>query len=525
MRNFPVDLEIAIISFLDRKDQLEYVLTSRKCSGDLIFGSRQLYLRKIWWKMSSNVERIEKINSLIRCPRNQFYLHFSIYGNYKLPDIEEFADFLHLFQSGAASLHVHLMKMGQFIISIPYIRELAIDMCRDFDVSGNAVYSTSSTEENSLITRIYQYLIEKNSLPSTSKDYLGLETLKLLHNNYIISIPFIQNVKRLVLKLKKLQVLPNAYSSLHSLEIYSCEISDVSAFGSIHHVKFYECMKIIDISGLKYNKIVEVLYCAGIKDYTKSFQDATSISIHQWVRKNQLNFNFLNFDKVKFLKLSGVCVTTPFTDLSNDWLARLHELSLNDGTWTSLPSGFSLIPIIRLSCFRHLQSLEGLGSVGHRNKLVEVRHCPLVLDFTPLNCIPVVSIKSNNAISLHQLSGVEELSLDFSDGKAIEVVDCSGLHFVKRLEIKAYCKIQSLNELKSLQYLKLYYNKCHDYQLPDLNEVGVNVQKVTICIIFGTGVPLCKDEKLGERFEIFYKQNIRGLYSLILLGKKHPDNR
>lgn len=524
MRNFPVDLEIAILSFLDSKDQFEYVMVSRKCYNDLIFQSRQLHLRKIWWKMSSNVERGNKISSLIKRPRDQLHLYFSIYGNYQLPEKEEFAGFLDLFQSGAASLHFHLMKMGNFILSIPFIRELSIDMCTDFDVSGNAIYSTSSTEENSLIARIYQYLIDKNSLPSTSKDYLGLETLQLLHNNYIISIPYIPNLKRLVLNLKKLQFLPHAYSSLHSLEVYGCEISDLSAFGSIYHVKFCEC-KIIDISSLKYNKIVEILYCARIKDYTTSFEDATSISIHLWIDKKQLNFNFLNFKKVKFLKLSGVRVTTPFIDLPNDWLARLHELSLNDGTWTSLPSGFSMIPIIRLSCFRSLQSLEGIGSIGHRNKLVEVRHCPLVMDFTPLNSIPVVSIKSNNAIPLHQLSSVEELSLDFSDGRIIEVVDCSELQSVKRLEIKAYCKIQSLCELKSLQYLKLYYNKCYDYQLPDLNEVGESVQKVTICITLGTEDPLRKDEKLKERFDIFYKKNIRGLYSLILLKKNHPDNR
>lgn len=303
----------------------------------------------------------------------------------------------------------------------------------------NELFSQKLEKIQTLNLHTHFYRLPKYPLSFLREDGYQIEHLSITYQNYQIPLhlpPYPANLRSLYLEGNFANLANDTISSLrhlHTLTFSDIEtLTDVSFLGNIPQLILQKCSNLVDITPLINNQQITISYCRGIIDYRNTLTNAKII----WL--NGLSSNVLidiqHFQKVEDLKLTyqgsnnifnnnsvlpkrlkryeSLNVNFPFFSF-----ASLTELSIQLTSSITNIRLFSGIPILNLSQCDQIQSLEGLGydkdlTKNLRNRKVQLIQMNNIEDFSPLNTIPIVYIKScYHFQKLEEVKNVKDLTL------------------------------------------------------------------------------------------------------------------
>lgn len=306
----------------------------------------------------------------------------------------------------------------------------------------NELFSQKLEKIQSLNIHTHFYRLPKSPLSFLRGDGYQIEDLSITYQNYQIPLhlpPYPSNLRSLYLEGNFANLANDSISllsNLHTLTFSDIEtLIDVTSLGNIPKLILQKCPNLVDITPLTNNQRITISYCRGIMDYRNTLTNAKFI----WLNglSSTVLIDIQHFQKVEDLKLiyqssnnifknnlvlpkrlkryESLNVNFPFFSFDS-----LTELSIQLTSSITNITLFSGIPILCLSQCDQIQSLEGLGydtdlTKNLRNRKVQLIQMDNIEDFSPLNSIPIVYIKS-----CHKFQNLEEVK----NVKDLTVLDC-----------------------------------------------------------------------------------------------------
>ncbi len=206
------------------------------------------------------------------------------------------------------------------------------------------------------------------------------------------------------------------FSNLKCLILMECEnIIDVSPLDGIHELRLLRCPDILNVDSLKHNYKIEISCCTGVHDYRKCCRFSTIVEIDSMSGKIDSAILPSTLQNVKSLQLQGInSFQTINGFLPIESCLNLRFVHINEYKYPfTLPLNHNIREIILEGCsqfqscinmkniykisFRYLDNLKSLTELGNdsqssNNKVIEVKACPKITDFTPLQSFEKVSI-------------------------------------------------------------------------------------------------------------------------------------
>ncbi len=397
--------EIALWS--SYKDQISFASVNIRLSTFLLRRLRRIRISReeqLYW--TSQTFR-DQIHRLVLDPSHQLILDF--YPNHSQGVSLEGFNAINCFE---LSTHANLF-IPPLIDRINSMNSL--DLC--YEDQDDDEFSPPSVET------ICQWI---NHRPS-----VALKSLRLtfLDGYGSVDLPVIPNLESLyIYGVADLQINTFYYSHLHVLKINSCQnIEDVSCFNKIHELHLILCNKIINISCLNNNYKIIIENCRLIIDYSNSFLYSKIININYFHEtKKKLNFDFSKLSHVTTLNIKVDKETLIEVFIFPPSL-KLRQVYLQGINYPFTVPNTHYIQCLRISnCLQFtsllhcdrihsiylynltMNTLEGLGS---GNRVVEIRECPLITNFSQLShCDKVVIHKCEGFQDMTPLRGLKDFT-------------------------------------------------------------------------------------------------------------------
>ncbi len=393
--NLPDAIHLEILSNCILIDQKEYSRITRGVCARLM---KKVRRKKVGiFEFYTSAEFRGKIFSMIDNPSRQLIL--TSLSNQSILGTELFQDFpspkfreLHLSTSDLSIQVLSLLKTIDFINTLKLI-------------------DRRSMNPNEVQLSILQGL---SDLIQSSK-LLVNELIIELNSFNVPNFPFFSRVQLLVLKSFPSPIdLPriSEYVHLRSLKLdYCSQVLDVSSLGHIHDLSLISCHNITDISCLNHNHTISIQYCEKILDYSKSFKYSSIIEISNNINLNFIPINMKYLESVISLKL--LRHSNSFIDPLPKSLRLLH-LSWDRGI-TSLPlNSLRQVHLVACGLFDDLKNMENIqyieldqlfslqrvNGLGMKNRVVKIRRCSNITDFSPLKDNLNVEISNCKGLTL-----------------------------------------------------------------------------------------------------------------------------
>ncbi len=350
----PVELQREILSYISNLDKLEYARCNRTLCRELMKRSRIITIREERKEYLTSESFRNKILGLIVDPYEQLGLNFNFSNEFNLP--------------ANSMLRNLIISLEDFRRCSPHIL-----LVQHLTLWGRAT-SERITSQISGLRRLLLMGCYKSFIASFS-DQLDL-------------------------------------SSLQSIVLYDCSLTDVSCFAHVYELHLVLCYGLVDISCLNHNKIIVINSCP-ILDYSQSFRFSRDITIAVSKDFNPaygLN-NGINLDDLEEVQSLTIYsnernVTDPIS-FREHLPSSLRTLTLNKlGSRVLIPPGHNVKEITISGCRDvSLQNFEKI-------RVVKIDRCHEITDWTPLQGIASVEISCCNGFtSGQQLINVNKLTL------------------------------------------------------------------------------------------------------------------
>ncbi len=250
--NFPLDLQLEILSYVPHIDKLEYARCNRSVCCELMRRLRIITIRTEKIEYLSSESFRNKILGLLVDPYEQLELQSNYPENgLKLPE--------------------------NLLVSDLVLRTLDIPM---------SFFSQLLPH----LTRVQHLILNQGGKYGTISQIAGLRKLSL----FCCPNPSLASLSDGVSLHQHLDL-----RSLRYLKLYYCNsICDVSSLDHIYELHLIDCSAIVDISCLNNNKIIVIELCP-VRDYSESFRFSREITIISSQRRSDVEIKGINLNKLE----------------------------------------------------------------------------------------------------------------------------------------------------------------------------------------------------------------------------------
>ncbi len=367
--NFPLDLQLEILSYVPHIDKLEYARCNRSVCSELMARLRIITIRKEKIEYLSCESFRNKILGLLVDPYEQLELQ----SNYSENDLK-LPENLLVSNLVLRTLDIPMTFFPQFLPHLTKVQHLILRW-REKD-SGITISQITGLRKLSL------FCYAKPSLTSLSD-----------------GVPLHQ---RLDLR------------SLRYLKLYYCNsIWDVSSLDHIYELHLIDCSAIVDISCLNNNKIIVIELCP-VRDYSNSFRFSREITIKSsQIRSNGGEIKGINLNNLEAVQ----SLTIDFDQKVNNPLqgqlpSSLRYLSLKTMKLRlhSLKTMLEKVRVVKIDQCYEINDLSPLQD----NKNVVISFCKGFTSGEQLANVKKLTFIHSNLDHMEDLTNITDLKLEMS---------------------------------------------------------------------------------------------------------------